>query len=148
MHPDDRAAFDAALQRHIDAHDGQPFDHALRLLHKDGSVRHVLSRGVAIRHVDGVAYRMVGLDTDITRVKRLQEVLDAVAEGTAAAHGEAFLPALVRNFARALQVDLAFIAAMPGRPADAGAHARLLGPPARRCARTSSSRWTARRAKR
>ena len=114
VHPDDRAALEAALQRHIcerDAErDGAPFDHELRLLHKDGSVRHVLSRGVAIRHENGVAYRMVGLDTDISRVKRLQEVLDAVAEGTAGAHGDAFLPALVRNFARALQVDRAFIA--------------------------------------
>jgi PAS domain S-box-containing protein len=110
VHPNDRAALEAALQRHIADRDGAPFDHELRLLHKDGSVRHVLSRGVAIRHENGVAYRMVGLDTDISRAKRLQEVLDAVAEGTAGAHGDAFLPALVRNFARALQVDRAFIA--------------------------------------
>lgn len=110
VHADDRAALEAALQRHIADRDGTPFDHELRLLHKDGSVRHVLSRGVAIRHENGTAYRMVGLDTDVSRVKRLQEVLDAVAEGTAGAHGDAFLPALVRNFARALQVDRAFIA--------------------------------------
>jgi PAS domain S-box-containing protein len=112
VHPDDRAGLDAALRAHLDAAavGDRSFDHPLRLLHKDGSVRHVLSRGVAIRSEDGVPYRMVGLDTDVTRVKRLQTVLDALADGTADARGEAFLPALVRNFARALDVDLAFIA--------------------------------------
>jgi PAS domain S-box-containing protein len=110
VHPDDRAAFESALRRHVDDRDAAPFDHDLRLLHKDGSVRHVLSRGVAIRHEDGRAYRVVGLDTDVTRVRRMQAVLDALADGMAGAHGNAFFPALVRSFARALDVDLAFIA--------------------------------------
>ena len=101
-----------SLQRHLadGSAEPQPFDHEVRLLHKDGSVRHVLSRGVAIRNETGVPYRMVGLDTDVSRVKRMQTVLDVLAEGTAGAYGDAFFPALVRNFARALDVDLAFIA--------------------------------------
>jgi PAS domain-containing protein len=45
------------------------FDHEMRLLHKDGSVRNVLSRGVAIRRESGAPYRLVGLDTDVTRLK-------------------------------------------------------------------------------
>ena len=112
VHPDDRPALEAALRRHLaDASaEPQPFDHEMRLLHKDGSVRHVLSRGVAIRNEAGEPYRMVGLDTDVSRVKRMQTVLDVLAEGTAGAYGDAFFPALVRNFARALDVDLAFIA--------------------------------------
>jgi len=110
VHPEDRAAFESGLRRHLDDRDAAPFDHDLRLVHKDGSVRHVLSRGVAIRHEDGRAYRLVGLDTDVTRVRRMQAVLDALADGMADAHGDAFFPALVRSFARALDVDLAFIA--------------------------------------
>jgi PAS domain S-box-containing protein len=112
VHPDDRPALEAALQRNLaDASvEPQPFDHEMRLLHKDGSVRHMLSRGVAIRNEAGAPYRMVGLDTDVSRVKRLQTVLDVLADGTAGAYGDAFFPALVRNFARALEVDLAFIA--------------------------------------
>jgi PAS domain S-box-containing protein len=108
VHPDDRAAFEDALARHLAGSDAR-FDREVRLVHQDGSVRHVLSRGVAIRTESGAPYRMVGLDTDVTRVKRVETVLDAVAEGTAGAHGEQFFHAMVRHFARALDVERAFI---------------------------------------
>ena len=116
VHPDDRLRLDEALRHHTSAGDIQPFDQDVRLLHKDGSIRHVLSRGVAIRDEGGVPYRIVGVDTDVTRVKRMQTVLDALADGTAGAYGDEFFPALVRNFARALDVDLAFIAECVDEP--------------------------------
>jgi PAS domain S-box-containing protein len=108
VHPDDRAAFEAALQRHLAG--GEPrFEHEMRLVHKDGSVRNVLSRGIALKSESGAPYRVVGVDTDVTRLKRVQTVLDAVAEGTSGAHGDEFFRAMVRHFARALEVDRAFI---------------------------------------
>jgi PAS domain S-box-containing protein len=112
VHADDRTAFESALRAHLEAevNEAQAFDRAVRLLHKDGSVRHVLSRGVVIRQENGVPFRVVGLDTDVTRVQRMQTVLDVLAEGTSDQHGADFLAALVRNFGRALDVDLAFIA--------------------------------------
>ena len=116
VHADDRPAFDAALARHLSGAD-LCFDHEMRLLHKDGSVRHVLSRGAAIRRESGEPYRMVGLDTDVTRLRRVQAVLDAVADGTAGAFGERFFQAMVRHFARALEVDNAFIAECLDQPA-------------------------------
>jgi len=108
VHADDRAGLEAALGRHLAGVDSR-FDHEMRLLHKDGSVRNVLSRGIAIRGESGAPYRMVGLDTDVTRLKRVQTVLDAVAEGTAGAFGDDFFRAMVQHFARALEVDRAFI---------------------------------------
>jgi PAS domain S-box-containing protein len=108
VHGEDRAAFEAALARHLDGSDAR-FEHEMRLVHKDGSLRSVLSRGIALRNEHGVAYRLVGIDTDVTRLKRVQTVLDAVAEGTAGAFGEEFFRAMVRHFARALEVDRAFI---------------------------------------
>lgn len=108
VHPDDRAGLDAALQRHRDGATPR-FDHELRLLHKDGSLRHVLSRGVAIRDEAGRPYRIVGLDTDVSELRRVQQVLEAVAEGTAGTSGERFFAAMVQQFARALQVERAFI---------------------------------------
>jgi len=108
VHADDRPAFQAALARHLDGSDSR-FEHEMRLVHKSGSVRNVLSRGIALRNESGVAYRLVGLDTDVTRLKRVQTVLDAVADGTAGAFGEEFFRAMVRHFARALEVDRAFI---------------------------------------
>lgn len=62
----------------------------------------MLSRGVASRSDGGTPYRMVGLDTDVTRLRRMQALLDAVADGTSGAFGERFFEALVEHFARAL----------------------------------------------
>jgi len=115
MHPDDRGAFEQALARHLDGLDAR-FDHELRLLHRDGSVRHVLSRGSALREEDGRALRVVGMDTDITHLRRVQAVLDAVADGSAGAYGSALFAALAEHFARALGVDVAFIAECIDRP--------------------------------
>jgi PAS domain S-box-containing protein len=108
VHPDDRAGLEAALARHLDGGDVR-FEHEMRLVHRDGSVRNVLSRAVALRDERGVPVRLVGLDTDVTRLKRVQTVLDAVAEGTSGAFGDEFFRAMVRHFARALEVDRAFI---------------------------------------
>jgi PAS domain S-box-containing protein len=115
VHSDDRADLEAALDRHLAGSETR-FDRDVRLLHKDGSIRHVLSRGVAIRRDDGAPYRMIGLDTDVTQLKRVQTVLDAVAEGTAGTHGEQFFHAMVRHFARALDVDRAFITECADEP--------------------------------
>ena len=115
VHPDDQPGLEQALERHLGGDDPR-FDHELRLLHKDGSVRHVLSRGAAIRGESGAPYRMVGMDTDVTRLKRVETVLDAVAEGTSGAFGDDFFPALVRHFARALEVDCAFITVCADQP--------------------------------
>ena len=112
VHESDRAGFEAALERYLatvrDDADAR-FDHEMRLLHKDGSIRWVLSRGVALRRANGVPYRMVGFDTDITRLKHALAVLEAVAAGTTGRWGEAFFEALVEHFARALDIDFAFI---------------------------------------
>jgi len=115
VHPDDRPRFEAALARHLAGGDAR-FDQEVRLVHQDGSIRHVLSRGIAIRQESGAPHRMVGLDTDVTRVKRVETVLDAVAEGTAGTHGEPFFHAMVRHFARALGVERAFITECADEP--------------------------------
>ena len=116
VHADDRDALARALHAHLADAQSQ-FDQPLRLLHKDGSVRHVLSRAVAIRDDDGRPYRMVGLDTDVTQVKHVQTVLDAVVEGTAGAFGADFFAKMVHHFARALEVDCAFITECTDHPA-------------------------------
>lgn len=59
---------------------------------------------------------MVGLDTDVTRLRRVQTVLDAVADGTAGAFGGHFFAGVVQHFARALEVDCAFIAECVDHP--------------------------------
>lgn len=116
VHADDRARFTAALERLVQGEDAR-LDQDLRLLHRDGDVRHVLSRAVLLRDEQGRAERVIGLDTDVTRIQRVQAILDAVADGTAGAHGERFFAAMVEHFARALDVDCAFVTECTDHPA-------------------------------
>jgi PAS domain S-box-containing protein len=116
LHPDDRDGALQALQAHLECR-CERYEHQHRVRHRDGRWRWLLSRGAAIRRANGTPYRIVGLDTDITRVKRVEEVIDAIAQGTAGLSGERFFRALVRQFARALCVDCAFITECADRPA-------------------------------
>lgn len=73
LHPDDKIAVTQAVTRHFD--DYVPFRMEMRLRHKDGSYRWILSRGEAIRDAGGKPVRMVGSITDITGLKQTEERL-------------------------------------------------------------------------
>lgn len=115
VHPQDLAPVEAALSAHLEGRTPR-YEEQLRLLHRDGRYRWVLSRGCALRHANGRPYRMVGLDTDITRVKRVENILEQVVEGTSGAYGEVFFRSLVRHFAAALEVSCAFITECADHP--------------------------------
>ncbi|MGU7779196.1 PAS domain-containing protein [Burkholderia sp. PU8-34] len=115
VHPLDVAAVETTLNCRLEAQVAR-FEHQFRLLHKDGRYRWVSSLGTIIRHANGKAVRIIGLDTDVTRVKHIESVLQHIVEGTSGKGGEAFFRALVRNFAAALDVPCAFIAECTGWP--------------------------------
>lgn len=111
----DRPAVDALLQAHLRG-DAERFESEHRVVHRDGSLRWVLARGIALRHHDGTPYRLVGIDSDISQFKRLEDVMMHVAEGTAGAVGGEFFRVLVRHFALALNVRMAFVTECFGNP--------------------------------
>ena len=115
IHPLDVAGVDATLRCRIEGQERQ-FEHQFRILHRDGQYRWVSSLGTVIRHASGKPLRLVALDTDITRVKHIESVLQHIVEGTAGMGGEAFFRALVRHFAAALDVPCAFITECNGWP--------------------------------
>ncbi|GAB7523245.1 hypothetical protein PBS_22290 [Paraburkholderia sp. 2C] len=115
IHPLDIAGVDATLRCRMEGHE-HPFEHQFRILHRDGQYRWVSSLGTVIRHASGKPLRLVALDTDITRVKHIESVLQHIVEGTAGMGGEAFFRALVRHFAAALDVPCAFITECTGWP--------------------------------
>ena len=51
------------------------FECEYRMLHRDGTYRWELTRGLAVRDDKGVAYRMAGSQTDITARKNAEEQL-------------------------------------------------------------------------
>jgi PAS domain S-box-containing protein len=108
VHPDDLPQVLADLKAHLDGHTPR-YESEHRLLHKDGSYRWVLTRGAAIRHASGKPYRMVGLHTDITERKGMEEILWRIAEATSAMTGDEFFQSLVRHFASLLGVRYAFV---------------------------------------
>jgi PAS domain S-box-containing protein len=105
---EDLPAAEAAVAAHLEGRT-ERYEHQHRVLHKNGEPRWILSRGAALHHASGKPYRMVGLDTDITAIRRIETILQEIAQGTAGDCGDAFFRSLVRHFARALHLPCAFI---------------------------------------
>lgn len=74
VHSDDRSELEARIADHISGNNSH-FEYEFRILHKDGTYRWMLSRGLAVRGASGVAYRMAGSQTDITPNKSATEQL-------------------------------------------------------------------------
>jgi diguanylate cyclase (GGDEF)-like protein/PAS domain S-box-containing protein len=68
VHPHDLPELVAAIDAHL-AGRVEHFENEHRLLHRDGSYRWVLARGLAVRDERGRAARMAGSNTDITERK-------------------------------------------------------------------------------
>jgi PAS domain S-box-containing protein len=73
LHPADRAVIRRAVDRAIK--ERLPFEHAVRLLQEDGSVRVIASRGQAVFDDAGEAIRMFGTLQDITDRSHAEEAL-------------------------------------------------------------------------
>ena len=74
VHPEDFYRVKATLDAHLEGLT-QHFEKEYRMLHKDGTYRWMLCRGLAIRDADGKAYRMAGSQTDISDRKVAEEQL-------------------------------------------------------------------------
>jgi diguanylate cyclase (GGDEF)-like protein/PAS domain S-box-containing protein len=74
VHPDDRVELESRIAAHVNGRNPH-FEGEYRILHKDGAYRWVLCRGIAVRKLDGQAYRMAGSQTDITLRKKAEEQL-------------------------------------------------------------------------
>jgi diguanylate cyclase (GGDEF)-like protein/PAS domain S-box-containing protein len=94
VHPDDRKHLEKDIASHINGGTIQ-FESEYRVLHKDGTYRWMLSRGVAVRDSAMKAYRMAGSQTDITIRKMAEEQL----------HYDAFHDSLTGLPNRALFMD-------------------------------------------
>ncbi len=74
VHADDLARFRMSILNHMESISAH-LEEEYRMLHKDGTYRYVLTRGLAVRDANGVAYRMAGSQTDITYRRRIEEQL-------------------------------------------------------------------------
>ena len=74
IHPDDRAAFDAALIDHFKGRT-ERFESTYRYAVSDGSWRWARQHGIAVRDAAGRAIRMIGATGDITALKAAESQL-------------------------------------------------------------------------
>ncbi len=95
LHPEEKAAIVKRLADHISGLTPR-FDEEYRLRQSDGRYRWVHSRGTAIRHASGKAYRAIMMDNDIHARRELEEALIQAAEGLSALTGNDFYQALLR----------------------------------------------------
>jgi PAS domain S-box-containing protein len=116
VHPDDLPRALAELKAHMCGHSGRfEFEHRMR--HRDGTWRWVLTRAAVVRHASGKPERLVGLYTDITARKQVQQVLLELADGLNGLHGEAAYAALVQQFAAIVGAREVFLAECCNYPA-------------------------------
>lgn len=74
VHPEDLYWVKREITAHIDGL-SPCFESEYRMLHEDGSYRWMLNRGQATRNELGQANRVVGIQTDVTDLKRAEEKL-------------------------------------------------------------------------
>ncbi|UEM07660.1 PAS domain S-box protein (plasmid) [Skermanella rosea] len=79
VHPDDREAVHAALNRHL-SREASVYVNEHRVRCKDGGYRWILGRGVVIScGPDGLPLRVIGTHTDVTRRRRAEDAQRATA---------------------------------------------------------------------
>jgi len=103
VHADDR---DHIRTRQIE---GKGYDEEYRIIRPDGTIRWIRDRAFPILDFYGRASRLVGIAEDITDLKRQEQALRLIFEGTAAKTGSPFFQSLVRYLADVLQVSYALI---------------------------------------
>jgi PAS domain S-box-containing protein len=84
-HPDDRERVERAVLDYLEGKT-KDFEVEYRVLHKNGSYRWVLSRGVALRDANGRPVRFTGTRVDITDHKNAQEALHRSEDQLRKAH--------------------------------------------------------------
>ena len=72
--PIDLSELKASMQAHLRG-ETEHFEHEYRMRHKDGSLRWMHCRGLAVRDANGAAYRMVGSQIDVTSRKQAEASL-------------------------------------------------------------------------
>ena len=116
IHPDDLERALVELQAHLDGRTSRfEFEHRMR--HKDGAWRWVLARAAVVRHASGKPERVVGLYTDISARKQVQQVLLELADGLSGLSGGEAYAALVQKFATIIGAREAFLTECCNYPA-------------------------------
>jgi PAS domain S-box-containing protein len=104
IHPEDRAAVEAAAQRSIA---GEPYLSEYRLIARDGQIRWLQSRGRVERAADGRAVRILGVTVDITELKIAEQATRLLADAGETLNASLDYRATLQNLAQVIVPRLA-----------------------------------------
>jgi PAS domain S-box-containing protein len=118
IHPDDLPLFKYTLAEHLKGNTPR-FSMELRYRASDGGWRWARQAGIALRHPNGRAYRLVGAAGDITETKQVDEALAASADVLKVMSHSTFelqsvLETLVESAIRLCEADTAYIFRLEG----------------------------------
>jgi PAS domain S-box-containing protein len=116
LHPDERAAVLQGLENYLKGLTPR-FDEQYRIRQGEGPYRWIHSRATAIRHANGVPYRVIVMDNDIHARKEIENALIEAAEGLSAASGTHFFQALMRSLSSLLGTRDNLVCYCVGEPA-------------------------------
>ncbi|GAP17099.1 GAF domain-containing protein [Levilinea saccharolytica] len=74
VHPEDLPLVEREIQRHLNG-ETEMMQAETRFLHRDGTYRWILTRGVCVRDANGKPLRLVGSHADVTEKKQADEAL-------------------------------------------------------------------------
>jgi PAS domain S-box-containing protein len=109
VHPEDRAEWQAAIDRAID--EKTDYEIEFRVLPPHSAVRYIHSVGRPVFGPSGEVVQYVGVDMDVTERKQANEAFRHIVVGTAATTGSDFFQSLVQHVAQALHARYAFVTA-------------------------------------
>src|SRR5205085_8492015 len=96
IHPDDRPAYREAIVAHLRGETTR-FEVDFRFMSPDGDWRWCRQHGVAVRHPDGRAYRIVGAMSDVTEERQRDRELETARAVAAAAYRQGDADRLTAN---------------------------------------------------
>jgi PAS domain S-box-containing protein len=107
VHPEDRAAWQTAIDRAIE--ENSDYEMEFRVLPPHSAVRYIHSVGRPVFGPSGELLQYVGVDMDVTERKQADEAFRHIVVGTAATTGSDFFQSLVQHMAQALRARYAFV---------------------------------------
>ena len=107
VHPDDQSSVRRAWRRAVQK--GDSFRSEFRFLRPDGETSWVLSQSSATRDPYGALSGHIGVVTDISDRKQVEDALQALSTDLAFARGPGYFAEAVRTLTRVLEVEVAFI---------------------------------------
>jgi PAS domain S-box-containing protein len=107
VHPEDRATWQAAIDRAIDKK--SDYELEFRILLPDREVRYIHSVGHPVFGSSGELVQFVGVSMDVTQSRQAEQAFRLLVVGTAATLGSDFFQSLVQHMAQALRARYAFV---------------------------------------